>query len=202
MLALHRLALLSMLLTVLLMPVDGIGILADLPLVKLTGLLTFGFVTVLIMSGAEIRGVFWFVALSLFYVCWTVLSFLWTLMPVDYQHAQAINSQQSIKAHLYLHGLVLLIFQVIRRESDLQWLLLAFLLGSFVLVGIFLSTYDPGATTVRHSLEELDANEMSVQLAMALPAAFYLLSMSQHWWIRVLAVVYLPLAVLSILATG
>lgn len=198
----QRLALLSMMLMFFVVPMDGISIFAALPVVKFAGLLAFGFVAVLIMSGTVIRGTSWFIVLSMLYISWILLSFLWTSMPVDYQHPQAINSQQSVKAHLYLLGVVVLLFQIVRTEADLQWLLLAFLLGSFGLLALFLQSYDPGVTTVRHGLKERDANEMSVQLALALPVALYLLSMSKFWWIRILSAVYLPLAIVSIFATG
>lgn len=199
---LQRLALLSMMAMVFIIPVDGLSIFGRLPLLKVAGLLAFGFTTLLILSGSEIRGGGWFIALSVLYIGWILLSFLWTSMPVDYDSKQAINSQQSIWAYLYLLGMMLLLFQIVRTEADMQWLFLAFLLGSLGLVTLFLVSYSPNATTVRHALKGRDANEMSVQLAMVLPLALYLMSLGRYWWMKALASIYIPLAVLSIFATG
>ena len=198
----QRLALLNMMAMVFIIPVDGLSIFGRLPLLQLSGLLALGFTAVLLVAGSQIRGAGWFIGLSVLYVGWVLLSFIWTSMPVDYDSKQAINSQQSVWAHLYLLGMVLLLFQIVYTESDLQWLLLAFLLGSLGLITLFLVSYSPNASTVRHALKGRDANEMSVQLAMVLPVALYLLNLGKFWWMRALAALYIPLAMLSIFATG
>ena len=198
----QRLALLSMMALVFIIPVDGLSIFGRLPLLQAAGLLAFGFTALLILCGSAVRGASWFIALSILYVSWIVLSFIWTSMPVDYDSTQAINSQQSVWAHLYLLGMVLLLFQIVYTEDDIQWLLLAFLLGSLGLITLFLVSYSPNPSTVRHALKGRDANEMSVQLAMVLPVALYLMNLGRFWWMRVLGAIYLPLAIVSIFATG
>ncbi|MEZ5450679.1 MAG: O-antigen ligase family protein [Thiolinea sp.] len=199
---LHRLALLCMMALAFFIPTDGVGFVGSLPVVKTAGLISFGLVLLMLVTGTALRGLTGFLMLSMLYIAWAIFSFLWTSMPVDYVSTQAINSQQSLKAHLYLLMIVLLLFQVLRSERDWQWLVLAFLGGSYLLVLLALQGYQPGATTVRYELAGLDANEMSVQLAMGLPLAIYLLSLGHYGWMRLLGALYLPLALLAIIATG
>ncbi|PIE00895.1 MAG: hypothetical protein CSA79_01860, partial [Thiothrix nivea] len=122
--------------------------------------------------------------------------------PVDYQNSQAINSQQSLKANLYLLGVVLLMFQLVRSERHLVLVSVSFLLGCSVLIALFLSSYEPGVRTVRHGLKGLDANEMSVMISIAIPLAAYLLLHGEFLLWRLMGLAYLPLVMLAVLATG
>lgn len=199
---LHTLALLFICLLALVIPVDALVAPGGVPLVKFTGLMSFACVVLLVFNGMALRGSGWFIMICLLHVSWFIASFLWTSMPVDYQHSHAINSQQSIKVHFYLIAVVLLMFQVVRSQQDLQWLFVSFLLGCTWLIGLLLSSYEPGVRTVRHALKGLDANEMSVIICIGASLAVYLVVLGRSLVWRLSGVVYLPLAMTAVLITG
>lgn len=199
---LHTLALLFICLLALVIPVDALMTPGGVPLVKFTGLMSFACVVLLVFNGMALRGSGWFILICLIHVSWFMASFLWTSMPVDYQHAHAINSQQSIKVHFYLIAVVLLMFQVVRSQQDLQWMFVSFLLGCIWLIGLLLSSYEPGVRTVRHELKGLDANEMAVIICIGVSLAVYLVVLGRSVIWRLLGVIYLPLAMTAVLITG
>lgn len=200
--ALHVLALMFICLLALVIPVDSMVAPGGVPLVKFAGVMSFACVVLLVFNGMALRGSGWFILICLVHISWFIASFLWTSMPVDYHHAHAINSQQSIKAHFYLIAVVLLMFQVIRSQSDLQWLFVSFLLGCIWLIALLLSSYEPGGRTVRHELKGLDANEMSVIICIGVSLAVYLLVLGRSVFWRLLGLIYLPLAMIAVLITG
>ncbi|PID34178.1 MAG: hypothetical protein CR976_01660, partial [Thiotrichales bacterium] len=147
---LHIIALMFVCLLVLVIPVDSLVAPGGVPMVKAAGVTSFACVVLLMFNGMELRGSGWFILICLAHIGWLIASFLWTSMPVDYLHPHAINSQQSIKVHFYLIAIVLLMFQVVRSQRDLQWLFVSFLSGCLWLIGLLLSSYEPGVRTVRH----------------------------------------------------
>ncbi len=200
--ALHVIALIFMCLFALVIPVDSLLTPGGVPLVKFAGVMSFTCVILLVFNGMALRGSGWFMLICLAHISWFIASFLWTSMPIDYQHAHAINSQQSIKAHFYLITVVLLMFQVIRSQRDLQLLFVSFLVGCMWLIGLLLSSYEPGARTVRHGLQGLDANEMTVIICIGVSLAVYLLVLGRSVIWRLLGLIYLPLAMIAVLITG
>lgn len=198
----RKLALICLLLFIFAVPTDGLWTIAGLALVKISGLLLFGMVALLIISGDGMRGSPWFFITVTVYICWMLFSFLWTWMPVNYETSLAINSQQSIKEYLYLFMMLLLAFQVVRTEQDLNLIFAAYLLGAISLTYFLVRGYDPTSTTVRHEIRGFDANETSLQLALGLPIALYLLLIAKSWLLRGLGLVYLPIALFGIFITG
>lgn len=198
----RKLALICLLLFIFAVPTDGLWTIAGLALVKISGLLLFGMVALLIISGDGMRGSPWFFITVTIYICWMLFSFLWTWMPVNYETSLAINSQQSIKEYLYLFMMILLAFQVVRTEQDLNLTFAAYLLGAIGLTYFLIRGYDPTSTTVRHEIRGFDANETSLQLALGLPIALYLLLIAKSWLLRGLGLVYLPIALFGIFITG
>ncbi len=198
----RKLALICLLMLIFAVPTDGLWSIAGLALVKVAGLLLFGMVALLLISGDGLRGSPWFFIAVTAYICWMLFSYLWTWMPVNYETSLAINSQQSIKGHLYLFMLVLLAFQVIRTEQDFNLALAAYLLGAMGLIYFLVRGYDPTSTTIRHEIKGFDANETSLQLALGLPMAWYLLLITKSWLLRSLSLIYIPLALYGIFITG
>lgn len=198
----RKLALVCLLMLIFAVPTDGLWSIAGLALVKVAGLLLFGMVALLLISGDGLRGSPWFFIAVTAYICWMLFSYLWTWMPINYETSLAINSQQSIKGHLYLFMLVLLAFQVIRTEQDFNLALAAYLLGAMGLIYFLVRGYDPTSTTIRHEIKGFDANETSLQLALGLPMAWYLLLITKSWLLRSLSLIYIPLALYGIFITG
>lgn len=200
--ALRKLALLFLLLFIFAVPTDGLWFIAGISLVKIAGLLLFGVVALLLISGDSLRGSVWFLTAVAVYIAWVWLSFLWTWMPVNYDSTLAMNSQQSLKTSRYLLMLVLLSFQVLRTQRDLDWAFAAYLLGAIGLMYFLIRGYNPNSTTVRHEITGFDANETALQLAIGLPMATYLLLVTRSLALRGISLVYIPLALFAILITG
>lgn len=200
--SIRKLALICLLLVIFAVPTDGLWAIAGMSLVKIAGLLLFGMVALLLISGDSLRGSPWFLTAVTIYICWMLFSFLWTWMPINYETSLASNSQQSIKGQLYLFMLVLLSFQVLRSEQDLNLAFAAYLLGALGLVYFLVKGYDPTSTTVRHEIKGFDANETALQLSLGLPIALYLLLMVKSWFFRSLGLIYLPIALFGIFITG
>lgn len=197
---LKSLALWCMVILVFSLPTDGVVTIAGMSIVKITGLLSFGFVAVLVLAGSPLQGNAPFYLMILFYIAWVVLSYLWTAMPVDYETTQAVSSQQALKANIYALMMVVLMFQLIHSEHDLTWLAAAFVAGAGVLALLLLRNYDPDVT--RNQIALFDSNEVAVKLAMAIPLAAYVLEQWKVGLIRWGCLVYVPIAALAIMTTG
>lgn len=198
----RKLALLCLLMLIFAVPTDGLWLVAGLSLTKIAGLLLFGMVALLLISGDTLRGSTWFFITVTIYICWMLFSFLWTSMPVNYETSLAINSQQAIKEYLYLFMMVLLAFQVVRSEKDLNLVFAAYLLGTIGLTYFLVRGYNPSSTSVRHEITGFDANETSLQLALGLPMAVYLLLLAKSWLLRVLGLIYIPIILFGVFITG
>lgn len=185
------------------LPTDGGVEVAGMSLVKIAGLMAFGLTIVLIMMGAEVSAVPALHIPVLLYVGWVIFSYTWTAMPIPYESEQMAGGyQQAIKTNLYVLMISLLLFQLVKTEKHLQFLYLAFILGDLWLVYLMVKDYQIGGNTVRQEIKNFDANEVAVKLAMAMPLAIYLFTLAKQWWLRAVAVLYLPLAMFTILITG
>lgn len=193
-------ALFCMVLLVFSLPTDGVVTIAGMSIVKITGLLSFGLVAVLVLAGSPLQGNAPFYLMILLYIAWVILSYLWTAMPVDYETTQAVSSQQAIKANIYALMMVVLMFQLIHSEHDLTWLAAAFVAGSGVLALLLLRNYDPSVT--RNQIAIFDSNEVAVKLAMAIPLAAFVVEQWKVGLIRWGCLVYIPIAMLAIMTTG
>ncbi|MEZ5476110.1 MAG: O-antigen ligase family protein [Thiolinea sp.] len=198
----RRLALGFTLILVFAIPTDGIVDLFGLSLVKFAGLLAFGLTVLQIIVGSEVRGTSAFMLLVLLYASWAMFSFLWSPMPVDYFTPAAINSQQSLKAHLYLLFFVLLLFQVIRSGLDIRLVFAAYLLGTLGIVFLLVQGFGAAGATVRQEIQGFDANESAVRISTGIPMAIYLFARCRHRVWRWLALTFIPVALFAIMLTG
>lgn len=192
-----------MMLLVFALPTDGAAEVAGMSLVKIAGLMAFGLMLVLIVMGAELTAVPALHIPILLYVAWVILSYTWSEMPIPYESELVSGGyQQAVKSNLYVLMITLLLFQLAKTEKHIQMLSLAFILGDLWLVYLMVKDYQIGGTTVRQEIKDFDANEVAVKLAMAMPLAIYLFTVARHWALRGVAVLYLPLAMFTILITG
>lgn len=198
----RQIAIFFMMLLVFALPTDGAVEIAGMSLVKIAGLMAFGLTAVMIMMGNSLHGAAGFHAAALLYIAWVVLSYTWSEMPVPYETAQAVSSEQALKSNLYILMISLLLFQLVSTQADLSKLYIALVLGSFWLIYLMVKDYQVTANTVRQEIKQFDANEVSVKLAMVLPLAIYLLTQTQQWWWRLLGLAYIPAAAFTILITG
>ncbi|MBU0654472.1 MAG: O-antigen ligase family protein [Gammaproteobacteria bacterium] len=185
------------------LPTDGAAEVAGMSLVKIAGLMAFGLMLVLMVMGAELTAAPALHIPILLYVAWMILSYTWSEMPIPYESEQVAGGyQQAVKSNLYVLMIALLLFQLAKTEKHIQMLSLAFILGDLWLVYLMVKDYQIGGTTVRQEIKDFDANEVAVKLAMAMPMAIYLFTVARHWALRGVAVLYLPLAMFTILITG
>lgn len=202
MIIIKNLAIFFMMLLVFALPTDGAVEVAGMSLVKIAGLAAFGLTLILIVMGYPLQAMPNYHALVLLYVAWVVISFTWSEMPEPYEVVQAVSSQQALKSNLYILMITLLIFQLAITPTDIDKLYIAFILGSFWLIYLMVKDYQVTANTVRHEIKDFDANEVSVKLAMVMPLAIHLLIQNPHKLIRLLAMIYLPACMFTILITG
>jgi len=199
---LRQTAIAFMMVLVFALPTDGAVEVAGMSLVKIAGLMAFGLTGLLLILGNGIHALRGFHTVVLLYVAWVILSYTWSEMPVPYETTQAVSSNQAMKSNLYILAISLLLVQLITTAQDLNKLYVALVLGSFWLVYLMVKDYQVTASTVRHSIKQFDANEVSVKLAMVMPLAIYLLTHVKPWWWRLLGAAYLPAAAFTILITG
>ncbi|MEB4590148.1 O-antigen ligase family protein [Candidatus Thiothrix sp. Deng01] len=200
---LRNIAIFFLMMLVFALPTDGAVDVAGMSLVKIAGLMAFGLMFVLIVMGAELSAVPALHIPVLLYVAWVILSYTWSAMPIPYESEEAVGGyQQAIKGNLYVLMITLLLFQLAKTEKHLQMLYLAFILGDLWLVYLMVKDYQIGGNTVRQEIKDFDANEVAVKLAMAMPLAIYLFTVARHWVLRGVAVLYLPMAMFTILITG
>jgi O-antigen ligase len=197
------LAIFFLMMLVFALPTDGGVEVAGMSLVKIAGLMAFGLTAVLIMMGSEVTAVPALHIPVLLYVGWVIFSYTWTAMPIPYESEQMVGGyQQAIKTNLYVLMVTLLLFQLVKEEKHLQMLCTAFILGDLWLVYLMVKDYQIGGNIVRQEIKNFDANEVAVKLAMAMPLAIYLFTLAKQWWLRAIAIMYLPLAMFTILITG
>ena len=200
---LRNAAVFFMMLLVFALPTDGAAEIAGMSLVKLAGLMAFGLMLVLIVMGSELTAAPALHIPILLYVAWMILSYTWSEMPIPYESETVSGGyQQAVKSNLYVLMITLLLFQLAKTENHIQMLCLAFILGDLWLVYLMVKDYQIGGNTVRQEIKDFDANEVAVKLAMAIPLAIYLFARAKQRVLRGIAVLYMPLAMFTILITG
>jgi O-antigen ligase len=175
---------------------------ADMSLVKITAPIALGFSLILILSGKSIRFVPDFNIALLIYISWVVFSYIWSAMPGSYDTDQAVDPIQAINNNFYILIISWLLVQVIETETDLKWSALAYILGTMWLIYLAINSYKTGISVERIEVKGHDPNEISVKIALALPLMIYLMSRSQYFIYWLLGLVFVPLAIFSILITA
>ena len=112
---LRNIAMFFVMLLVFALPTDGAVEIAGMSLVKIAGLMAFGLTAVLMMMGNSVHAVSSFHTGVLLYVAWVVLSYTWSEMPVPYETAQAVSSEQALKSNLYILMISLCIYINLNR---------------------------------------------------------------------------------------
>lgn len=202
MIIIRQMAFLCFLVVVFALPLEDAVTIGGIPVLKLAWFMTTGLVVLLVLGGEDLHLSSGFLFMVLLYVVWLILSYLWTEMPVAYESATLVDANQGIKNALYLLVFVLLCFQVVRKPDDLKFVYAAALCGGLFLAYLMLSSYHINADTIRHEIKGFEGNEVTVKFAMLLPLSLILLGPENRWPYRLLALVYIPLAIMGILITG
>ena len=136
----------------------------------------------------------------LMFVLWNGLSIFWT---VDY----GLTSQRTI-TYCQLFIFVYILWDLYTTPHALQAALQAYVLGAYVTIGSILQNYSAGSSSEvpRFSASGFDSNTAAIILALGIPLAWSLIlskkTKYQSNWLKWSNLVYVPLALLSILLTG
>lgn len=175
---------------------------AGISLVKLTAPVALGFSLVLILLGRPIRFITDFNIALLMYISWVVFSYVWGAMPGSYDTNQAADPIQAINNNFYILLVSWLLLQTIETEKDLNWSALAYILGTAWLIYLAINSYKTGITVERVDIKGHDPNEISVKIALALPLMIYLMIKTHTKFYWFIGLIFVPLAIFSILITA
>lgn len=198
----RQLAFACFLVVVFALPLEDAVTIGGISVLKLAWFLTTGLVVLMVLAGEELHLLSGFLFMVLLYVVWLMLSYLWTEMPIAYESSTLVDAVQGIKNALYVLIFVLLCFQMVREPDDFKLVYAAALCGGLFLAYLMLSSYQVSADTIRHEIKGFEGNEVTVKFAMLLPLSLILIRPENRLPYRLLALAYIPLAILGILVTG
>ncbi len=145
-----------------------------------------------------------FHVLVLLFVVWNFVSMYWSL---DIE-----STLKRIKTYSQIFLLLLIYWEVFEGPDQLRAGLQAYVLGSYVLVASMFYNYYAGNVAVqyegRYSATGVNANDVALNLILCLPIALHLLFGAHkdkgrmRTWLQGINLLYMPLAIFSIVLTG
>lgn len=180
---------------------DSITISGTASLTRLLGLAVAGLWFLTILVDGRFRKPVLFHAFVVFFFAWNIVSYLWT--------ANIGDTYTKVKTYGQIFILVLIVWEMFQKPSDLIAGLQAFILGSFVPIVSSLINYLHGNVAesyeVRFSATNVNAVDLALFLLMGLPIAWYLFNYfggKKNNILRIINLTYLPLALFTILLTA
>ena len=134
------------------------------------------------------------------FVLWSITTYFWSINPPSTLARSATYAQLLV--------MVWLIWQLVQDKQDFLRLLQAYVAGALFAVGVVLlgflrgEAYHIGTTGMRFSFGGGDPNYLALTLALALPMAWYLFVVNKGKFFTPLNVLYIPVALLTIMLTG
>jgi O-antigen ligase len=178
--------------------VGGTGLLS---LSKVIGYIVAGLWALTILSEGRIRKFHIFHAFVLIFILWNILSYIWSI--------DASYAIFRIKTYGQIFLLILIVWELYKKPEDLTAGLQAYVLGSYVCIGSSIYNYinDIGAVRyeVRFSATGVNAVDLALLLSLSIPIAWHLILQAdrkQNRFIKILNILYIPLALFAILITG
>jgi O-antigen ligase len=133
-------------------------------------------------------------ALYLYFVC----SYFWTASPV--------MTLEKMRAYFQVMMIVWLVWEVAKTPGDLRGMMRAFVAGCWVLAILTVLNYasaEAMATEqIRFVAEGQDPNDVARFLDLGFPLATLLFATERRWWMRTMAVVYVPFGLLAVMLTA
>jgi O-antigen ligase len=162
---------------------------------RLIGLAAVGTGALTLIATGRLRRPGILVVLSLVFMGTTLLTLLWTIT--------GAGTIQQVATYVQLLGLVWLVWQFAGGLEAQRALMFAYILGAYVSFVELFRNLAAGQTVAKHrySASNFDPNDLGLTLAIGIPLAWYLF-MNRRGLTRLLAAVYLPLAVVGILVTA
>ncbi len=178
------------------LPIGIVGSLA-----RLMGFIVAGFWLFTILSEGRFRKFHIFHAFVLFFFLWNILSYLWSI--------DISRTVQRMNTYAQIFVLVLIVWELYQKPSDLIAGLQAYVLGSYVCIASIISNYRNGIVAVqwqvRYSATGVNAVDLSILLLLGIPLAwhlFLLMDARKHLLLKIINFSYIPLAIFSIFLTG
>jgi hypothetical protein len=181
----RTLSLAAVLLFVFLIP-WGDGAFDGLP--RFAGILSFGMTFLYLVVHGSHRNYNFFHFFALLYGVWMLFALLWS-PDQEYGLEKAITNTQ----------LVLMVFMftlVIQTKNNIRMAYQAYVLGNIVGSGIIIYNYLQGIESPyynRYGIKNIETDELSIVLALAMPMAAYLSMQYKHWLLNMLNVVAMPI---------
>lgn len=171
-------------------------------LAKVMGIGVAGFWVIGILIEGRFRKPNLFHVFVLMFFLWNAVSIFWSPF--------GDGTLQRIKTYSQIFLLMLILWEMYQKPLELTAALQAYIFGAFVLIYSSVSNYINGAVAVeyegRYSATGVNAVDMTLILLLGLPIAlqlFYVdISERKSIVIKILNIVYIPLAIFSILLTG
>lgn len=173
---------------------------------RLTGFVAAGFWLVTIAIEGKFQKPNLFHALVLLFFLWNFVSLFWS-SDID-------NTIQRIKTYSQIFLLMLICWDVFQKPEDLTAGLGAYVLGAYVLVASTIYNFVTGNVAVqyegRYSATGVNANDVALILTLGIPIGLPLTMQllfappgnTKRFWHQLINLLYIPLAVFSVVLTG
>ena len=166
---------------------------------RLLGYVALGSAIVAVGAAGKVHRLQGSAAWAFAFAAWAALSVSWSMWEQ--------TTLDRIPTVIRALGLFWLIYQFTDTSTRFRGILLAMLLGNCVCIGGILSALRAGRFVVdagysRYMFETLDPNDLAVMVALGIPMAWYLQSVSPRRLVAWGSRFYIPLAVVTIVLTG
>lgn len=180
--------------------IPGIGTIS-----KLFGIGAFGATLLRVLLQKKIRRLVPFHWAAFAYLCWVLLSVMWSVNETCHE-GKLCDVPQTINTYVQLFLMLFVIWEATPTPSRVTNLLQAYVLGAYVAAGSTIYNYSigeqAGHSAARFTATGFDANDLGMMLALALPMAWYLASVSRYSFQRWLNRAYFVFGGVAILLTG
>ena len=168
---------------------------------RLMGMIVAGFWFLTILTEGRFRKPNLFHIFVLLFFLWNIVSYIWT---VDLD-----GTTERIKTYIQIFLLILILWEMYRKPTDLVAGLQAYILGAYVCIASSISNYLHGTTAenyeVRFSATGVNAVDLALILLLGIPLAWHLFQgtdIKVNRFQRIINISYIPLAIFSILLTA
>ena len=181
---------------------DSVSVATIGSLAKVMGIIVAGFWIITILFEGRFRKPHPFHIFVLLFYLWNTVTIFWS----PYKDF----SMQRIKTYAQIFLLILILWEMYQKPTDLISALQSYVLGAFILIVSSINNYVNGNVSVayegRYSATGVNAVDLTLILILGLPVALYLFFVAikekKSILLKFLNLAYIPLAVFSILLSG
>ena len=173
----------------------GDGAFDGLP--RLGGILAFGMSFLYLIFHGSHRNYNFFHFFAVLYGAWLFFTLLWT-PDLDYGLVKAVTDMQLVMT-------IFVFTLLIQTKRDIVFAYQAYVLGDLVGAGIIIYNYTHGIESPyynRYGIKNIETDELSIILALAMPMAAYLSTQYKHWFFKLLNIAAMPIIFYAIFLTG